>query len=237
MDLREYIEAQREWSSGTFGAGRRTVGIVDHIRLELAEVLAEPQRIYLDAMAAILTPACQADPLRGAQINLLGTLNVFETARARGIGKVLYMSSAGVFGPDDGQHPRPTTLYGAWKLAGEGIARAYFADHGIGIHRLAEDVSRKTQQAVTASIAQRGGRANAHQLPGRGTQAALQAADQARQVCALRAVEGVQLVHHHARQLVNPILRDEPGDHIVGLLRGGDDEPPPGPPGIKPSLD
>ena len=47
-------------------------------------------------LAAILTPACQADPLRGAQINLLGTLNVFETARALGIGKVLYMSSAGV---------------------------------------------------------------------------------------------------------------------------------------------
>lgn len=82
-------------------------------------------------LAAILTPACQANPILGAQITLMGTLNVFEAARAEGIGKVIYMSSAGVFGPDDGLHPHPTTLYGAWKLAGEGCARAYFEDHGI----------------------------------------------------------------------------------------------------------
>lgn len=82
-------------------------------------------------LAALLTPDCKAQPVRGAQVNLLGTLNVFEAARTVGIRKVLYMSSAGVYGPDDGVHPRPTTLYGAWKLAGEGIARAYFHDHGI----------------------------------------------------------------------------------------------------------
>ena len=42
------------------------------------------------------------------------------------------MSSAGVFGPeDDGVYPQPTTLYGAYKLAVEGTARAYWNDHGI----------------------------------------------------------------------------------------------------------
>jgi nucleoside-diphosphate-sugar epimerase len=82
-------------------------------------------------LAAVLTPACQQDPIRGAQIDLIGTLNVFEAARAYGIGKVLYMSSAGVFGPDDGVYPLPTTHYGAFKLAGEGSARAYWYDHGI----------------------------------------------------------------------------------------------------------
>ncbi len=82
-------------------------------------------------LAAILTPDCQADPLRGARINLLGTLHAFEAARIHGIERVLYMSSAGVFGPEDGIHPRPTTHYGAFKLAGEGCARAYLADHGI----------------------------------------------------------------------------------------------------------
>ena len=83
-------------------------------------------------MAALLTPACQQDPIRAAHVNLIGTLNVFECARERGHSKVLYMSSAGVFGPDDGAIPRPTTHYGALKLAGEGCARAYFEDHGIG---------------------------------------------------------------------------------------------------------
>jgi len=82
-------------------------------------------------MAALLTPACQADPLRGAQVNLIGTLNVFACARELGHSKVLYMSSAGVFGPDDGAIPQPTTHYGAFKLASEGCARAYFEDHAI----------------------------------------------------------------------------------------------------------
>lgn len=82
-------------------------------------------------LAAILTPACQADPVRGAEINLIGSLNVFEAARRHGIKSVVYMSSAGVFGPDDGTTPRPTTHYGAFKLAMEGCARAYWADHKI----------------------------------------------------------------------------------------------------------
>ena len=82
-------------------------------------------------MAALLTPACQQDPIRAAHVNLIGTLNVFECARERGHSKVLYMSSAGVFGPDDGTIPAPTTHYGALKLAGEGCARAYFEDHAI----------------------------------------------------------------------------------------------------------
>ena len=82
-------------------------------------------------LAAILTPACQADPLRAARINLIGTLNVFEAARALGHDHVLYMSSAGVFGAHDGKMPGPTTHYGAFKLAGEGSARAYWEDHRI----------------------------------------------------------------------------------------------------------
>lgn len=82
-------------------------------------------------LAALLTPACQADPIRGANVNVNGTLNVFEAARNLGLKSVVYASSAGVFGPDDGVHPMPTTLYGAYKLACEGIGRAYAIDHGI----------------------------------------------------------------------------------------------------------
>lgn len=80
-------------------------------------------------LAGVLTPLCRADPVRGAEINLIGTLNVFEAARKHGLGGVVYASSAGVFGPDDAVHPRPTTHYGAFKLAAEGAARAYWADH------------------------------------------------------------------------------------------------------------
>jgi len=80
-------------------------------------------------LAGVLTPACKADPVRGAEINLIGTINVFEAARQHGFASVVYASSAGVFGPDDPVHPAPTTLYGAYKLAGEACARAWWADH------------------------------------------------------------------------------------------------------------
>jgi UDP-glucose 4-epimerase len=82
-------------------------------------------------LAGVLTPSCASDPVRGAQINLIGTLNVFNAAREAGLRSVLYASSAGVFGPDDGVRPHPETHYGAFKLACEGSARAYWNDCGI----------------------------------------------------------------------------------------------------------
>ena len=82
-------------------------------------------------LAALLTPACQADPILGAKVNLIGTLNAFEAAKTNGIAKVVYASSAGIFGSQDGATPYPVTQYGAFKLACEGCARAYFHDAGV----------------------------------------------------------------------------------------------------------
>ena len=82
-------------------------------------------------LAGILTPACKSDPVRGAMINLVGTLNVFNAAQAHRIKRIVFTSSAGVYGPDDATTPRPITHYGAFKLACEGSARAYWEDHGI----------------------------------------------------------------------------------------------------------
>ncbi len=82
-------------------------------------------------LAGILTLACKEAPIRGAAVNLIGTLNVFEAALRHGIPKVVYTSSAGVYGPQSGEHPVPVSQYGAFKLACEGSARAYFADHGL----------------------------------------------------------------------------------------------------------
>ena len=44
---------------------------------------------------------------------------------------LVYVSTAGVFGPEDAVNPKPMTHYGAQKLAIEGAARAYHADHGL----------------------------------------------------------------------------------------------------------
>ncbi len=107
-----------EWTEGDVGD-----------RAAVANAAADSDLII--HLAAILTPECQADPIRGTHINYIGTLNVFETAIELGHSKVLYMSSASVYGPDDGEVPAPTTQYGVFKLAGEGSARCYWEDHGL----------------------------------------------------------------------------------------------------------
>lgn len=81
-------------------------------------------------LAGVLTPVCSADPIHGAEVNLIGTLHVFEAARTQGLNRVVYASSAGVYGPD-GSGPRPVTHYGAFKLATEGAARASWREHGV----------------------------------------------------------------------------------------------------------
>jgi hypothetical protein len=38
----QHLDRQREWSTDTFGPGARTLGVLDHIRKELAEIEADP---------------------------------------------------------------------------------------------------------------------------------------------------------------------------------------------------
>ena len=60
-----------------------------------------------------------------AQVNVLGTLNVLEVARHSKVRKIVYSSSAAIFGelrylPIDEMHPvEPDSPYGVTKLAGE----------------------------------------------------------------------------------------------------------------------
>jgi UDP-glucuronate 4-epimerase len=91
-------------------------------------------------LAAWQVPLCRQDPPKGALVNVVGTANVFEAARAtRGrIGHVVYVSSAAVFGPPslyppgplaDEAPPRPATYYGVYKVANEETARVYWDAH------------------------------------------------------------------------------------------------------------
>lgn len=89
-------------------------------------------------LAGLQVPTCKADPVTGALVNVVGTLNVFEAARQAGTRTVVYASSAAVYGiNDDGValdetvHCEPSTHYGVFKLANEGNARIYFLDHGV----------------------------------------------------------------------------------------------------------
>lgn len=124
-------------------------------------------------LAGVLTPACSENPILGAEVDLIGTLNVFEAARQRGFASVVYASSAGVFGPDDAVHPCPATFYGAYKLDCEGAARAYWTDHrlpSIGFRPLVVyGAGRETGRSAGPSLACRAaarGEAYVHPVTG-----------------------------------------------------------------------
>ena len=89
-------------------------------------------------LAGLQVPTCKADPVTGALVNVAGTLNVFEAARQLGLKRVVYASSAAVYGMNDDDDAldetaqcEPTTHYGVFKRANEGNARVYFLDHGV----------------------------------------------------------------------------------------------------------
>jgi UDP-glucuronate 4-epimerase len=91
-------------------------------------------------LAGLQVPFCKADPSLGARVNVVGTVNIFEAARRAGLKRVVYASSAAVYGlseeyPEEPiSHdalPRPRTHYGVYKLANEGTARVYWQDDGV----------------------------------------------------------------------------------------------------------
>lgn len=77
-------------------------------------------------LAALQVPFCKADPIAGARVNVVGTINVFEAARKFGIKRIAYASSIAAHGVFD---PKTmATLYGAYKFCNEQTARVYAQD-------------------------------------------------------------------------------------------------------------
>lgn len=122
------------------------------VRIEQLDVL-DPLRIrhLIDAygvthiihLAGLQVPACRTNPALGAQVNVVGTVNVFEAVRhcASQIRGISYASSIAALGPPalygskavgDDDACRPETLYGVYKVANELSAQVYCRDHGIG---------------------------------------------------------------------------------------------------------
>ena len=103
-------------------------------------VVADHGVTHVIHLAALQVPMCRANPLLGAQVNVAGTVNVFEAALAAGIKHIAYASSIGVYGPPSDFPPgliahdapqQPRTLYGAYKVCNEQTARVYWHDHAI----------------------------------------------------------------------------------------------------------
>jgi UDP-glucose 4-epimerase len=117
------------------------LGDVTHFE-EILRAVAENGITHIIHLAAVQVPVCAANPRMGAQINVLGTLNVFEVARQRKdlVKRIVYASSAAVFGPEEfygaatvpeGARLEPGTHYGVFKQCNEGNARVYYNNEGI----------------------------------------------------------------------------------------------------------
>ena len=95
---------------------------------------------YIIHLAALQMPFCKANPTQGARVNVEGTINIFEAAKAAGIKKVVYSSSTAVYG-NAADYPNgefshnspliPRSFYGVYKQDNERAAKVYYEEAGI----------------------------------------------------------------------------------------------------------
>jgi len=93
---------------------------------------------YVFHQAAIRITLCAERPRECVEVLVNGTFNVFEAAVAERVKKVVYASSASVYGAadafptDERHHPyNNRTLYGAAKAMNEGVARSFNDMYGL----------------------------------------------------------------------------------------------------------
>ena len=130
----------------------------------VADAVARHEIRAIIHLAALQVPFCKADPAAGAKANVVGTVNVFEAARQHGLQRVAYASSIAAHSFFPGA-PWLATLYGAYKLCDEMIARTYAEDWGVpsvgirpgvvyGVGR-DQGLTSKTTVAILAAAAER----------------------------------------------------------------------------------
>lgn len=76
-------------------------------------------------------------PSRDLQQNTIATFNVLEAMRANGVKRIAFSSTGSIYGeapiiptPENAPFPVQTSLYGASKLAGEGLITSYCEGYG-----------------------------------------------------------------------------------------------------------
>jgi len=92
---------------------------------------------YVFHLAALWLYECVHQPRSALEVNVVGTYNVVEAAQQAGVKKIIYSSSASVYGdalftPMTEEHPfNNRTMYGATKIAGEQFFRVCYEQHGL----------------------------------------------------------------------------------------------------------
>ncbi len=88
-------------------------------------------------LAALWLLQCHEYPRSAFDVNVRGTFNVMEACLAKGVKRLVYSSSASVYGdalrePMDEEHPfNNKNFYGATKICGEAMLRAFHHRYGL----------------------------------------------------------------------------------------------------------
>jgi len=102
-------------------------------RALMDRVLAGTDGLFM--LAALWLYECVHEPRKALEVNVDGTWNVIEAARLAGVKRIVYSSSASVYGdavtlPMTEEHPfNNRTMYGATKIAGEQFLRSQYEQH------------------------------------------------------------------------------------------------------------
>jgi nucleoside-diphosphate-sugar epimerase len=94
---------------------------------------------YLIHLAAIAAPLeCEKRPERAFLVNVQGTYNVLKFAQRKGVRKVIFSSSAHVYGispkymPTDEKHPLALQdVYTTSKIIGESLCQLFYSNHNL----------------------------------------------------------------------------------------------------------
>src|ERR1044071_4465418 len=103
----------------------------------LGAALKDAEAVF--PFAALWLLQCHEFPRAAFDVNIRGTFNVLEACVAHRVGRLVYSSSASVYGdaveePMTEDHPfLNTNFYGATKIAGEAMARAMHHRYGLNV--------------------------------------------------------------------------------------------------------
>ena len=126
-----FVRGSRENLAAASGDPR--VRLVDGSMLDLdclRRALEGVDGVFL--LASLWLGECVSDPRSAWEVNTLGTWNVVEACRELGVKRIVYSSSASVYGnavvtPMTEEHPlNNRTTYGATKIANEQMLRAIY---------------------------------------------------------------------------------------------------------------
>lgn len=115
------------------------LGKINYITGDVTDFAAVEQAIvgnsitHVIHLAALQIPFVRANPVLGAQVNLIGMANVLEAIKRHQeqIKGFSYASSFAVYGPPGAPTYQTASLYGVHKQAKEGMARVYWQDYGL----------------------------------------------------------------------------------------------------------